>query len=468
MGIFAKFISAVTIDSLSKSNTLKDLGSATMNLVKSSDNKSLSQRAAEGVLQFPVIVSSALDIETAQTITKALERQFATFAQVAFSMSPTLTYDKNVSAADYLKRFHQNQKGLMMDLVLKEGYECIETDKYVVLSGVYETTTNKLNAINKEQLINLVECLRNDILNNKYTPKLEFLYNFSDKELNKKHNNPLYEADNNIGNEKLKLEKDKFKYQKERDNIKDKVDAEKFAQQYHQKFDTIDYFRDILHDNDVKKANELIATTLHLRIKLINKNQEQVGTVDFIVGIKGIMHPVKSNEMIMNMVSACRNNDKIFNFLRWTTGEISFFKDFFFNINEVKKDVIDRSKGASPWWTALKRRKEYKGIAQMLNKFKPGQGNSVLPNATIVISSEEVEFIKTEFGYDLYDNYFISKIMGQYFLLGFAIIDNSSQVAHFIFDGDPDFQSVTFSALERSGSNDERKFKEMLKTLNRM
>ena len=58
--------------------------------------------------------------------------------------------------------------------------------------------------------------------------------------------------------------------------------------------------------------------------------------------------------------------------------------------------------------------------------------------------------------------------MSQYFLLGFAIVDSSSQVAHFIFDGDPDFQSVTFSALERSGSNDERKFKEMLKTINRM
>lgn len=457
MGILADFISGSALSGISKVDNIKDLGAATVDLARQTrNNKSLSRRAAEGVLQFPIIISSALDIETAQTITKSLERQFATFAQVAFSMSPTLTYSKNVSAADYLKRFHQNQVSSMFDLVMKEGYDCIETDEYVLLSGIYESTTNKLNAINKEQLINLVECLRNDILNNKYTPKLEFLYNFSDKELNKKHNNPLYEADTENEDED---DNNSSSYMNSK---------EKFEKQYQQKFDTIDYFRDVLHDNDVKKANELIATTLHLKIKLVNNNEEQVGVVDFIVGIKGIMHPVKSNEMIMNMVSACRNNNKIFNFLRWTTGEISFFKDFFFNINEVKKDVIDRSKGASPWWTALKRRKESKGAVQLLNVFKPGQGGNILPNATIVISSEEVEFIKSEFGFDLFDKRFIGKIMGQYFLLGFAIVDNSSQVAHFIFDGDPDFQSVTFSALERSGSNDERKFKEMLKTINRM
>lgn len=437
MGVFSDIMTVLG----NKDKLTDNLKNAGDNLLKSNNNNnSLSKRASEGILQFPVIVSSALDIETSQTITKALERQFSTFAEVAFSMSPTLTYKQNVNATDYLKRFHQNQPN-MFDLVFKEGYDLLETDDYVILGGTYESTTNSINAANREQLVNLIEFARMDILNNKFKPRVEFMYNFSDNELNKKHNAIVSEADA----------------------------GDMRKQTLQQKYQTVDYWRNTLQDNDVKKSNELVSTVLHLKIKLVNDDNEQVGIMDFLVGIKGVMHPVKSEEMITNMVDACRNNDNIFNFLRWTTGEISFFKDFFLNINEIKKDVFDKSRGASPWWIALKRRKSASGITNYLNKFKANSSsNTILPNTTIVISAEEVGFIKSEFGYDLFNRIFVNKIMEKYFLLGFVIVDNATQIAHFIFDGDPDFQSVTFSALERSGSNDERKFKEMLKTLNRM
>ena len=58
--------------------------------------------------------------------------------------------------------------------------------------------------------------------------------------------------------------------------------------------------------------------------------------------------------------------------------------------------------------------------------------------------------------------------MSEYFLLGFVIVDSSAQIAHFLYEDQTNFQTVTFSALEKSSVNDERKFKEMLKVVNRM
>jgi len=435
MGAFLDIVNIIKDINTAADEGLLDQTRAARYKARGKQYSSISKRASEGTLQFPVLISSSIDIETAQNICKALERNYSTFTQIAFSHTPTDNWNKNWTASDYIKNFHQNT-GISSDRhdiqnalnSIMDSYNVYEDDKIIIFEATYNSSTTNIDAKNKEQLFDVMEHLRHDILNNKYIPKTEVIYNFKDKKLNQKYNNIVTEANDSTPKAK-----------------------------------SMDLNKDILKDNDVKKSNELVATTLHVRIRLVNKNDEDMGVVDFIVGIKCIMHPIKSNDMITNMVNACRNDNRVFNFLRWTTGEISFFKDFLLNVNEIKTDVTNYKTGSSPWWLALKRRKS-------LSRLKDTAviGKQILPNATIVISAEEVEFIKSEYGYDLYNPIFFSKIMNHYFLLGFVIVDNSSQIAHFLFEDQENFQTVTFSALEKSSVNDERKFKEMLKVVNRM
>ena len=457
---------------------------------------SIAKRASEGTLQFPVLVSSSIDIETAQNISKALERNYSTFAQIAFSHTPTDKWNDKWTAADYIKNFHQNTgiKTDRNDIIhavnsIMDSYNVYEDNDIIIFSATYESATKSINAANREQLFDVMEHLRHDILNNKYIPKTEVIYNFKNPDLNKKYNGAVVREASDINKMKkaansdelnkykainsarqnaanYKLNVDKFEDTKKRNDAEYKLNSDKFD--YSKSKDklatrSIDLNRDMLKDNDVKKSNELVSTTLHVRIRLVNKDDEDMGVVDFIVGIKCIMHPVKTNDMVINMVNACRNDNKVFNFLRWTTGEISFFKDFLLNMEEIKTDVTAYRTGSSPWWSALKRRKS-------LSRMKDSMfiGKKILPNATIVISAEEVEFIKSEYGFDLYNPIFFNKIMNSYFLLGFVIVDSSAQIAHFLFEDQTDFQTVTFSALEKSNVNDERKFKEMLKVVNRI
>lgn len=424
---------------------------------------SISTRSMEGTLQFPVIVSKSMDIDTLQIISKALERQYASFIQTVISMNPDLNISKDGDAAGYLRKFHQNTGikqslddvgNIALDYKLNtkntktlassarslfEASQVVsEMDEDLLFfSGVYEGSTGRVVAENKKQLVDLFEHVRTDILNNKFTPQTPS-FRFTNENYTNYHNRILREAkgDNVNGNAG------------EQKQLPAGAAAENRGGSRSNDFSGKMVPDRMLRDNDVRKSNELVPTTMHVRVQRINDNQEAQGYLDFIIGIKTTLHPVSSDEMTTNLLNAIRQKGKFFNFIRWTSGEISFFKDFMFNIGEIKNDVANRSNGSSPWWISLKRRRSLSKIKSNL------QGrNQILPNATIVVSMDEVDAIRSEYGFDLMKPDTVDKIMGIYFLLGFVVVDNSAQIAHFLFDGQTNYQSVSFGGLERENSS---------------
>lgn len=415
-------------------------GSTVEDVFKQRKYSSLAKRSQEGILQFPVLVSKSLDIDTLQMITKALERQYASFVQISMTMSPGLDLIKDKDAYGYIHKFHQNSdvrtdrhdfRNAMIDALESYSMYADESKEVFMLATITEGTSNRVIAANKDALHSVLEDVRTDILNNKFIPRS--IYQFNNSNLSAYHNTIVTEETKN---------------DRQRPNNNDNIDLP----------------REILKDNDVRKANELVPTTLHVRTMLVNQEGETQGHMDFIIGVKATMHPIDSGEMVTNLLDGVRGKGKFFNAIRWTTGETTFFKDFLFNISEIKNDVSNRSAGASPWWIALKRRRSLAKVKDRLRLPK-----QILPNATIVVSMEEVEFIKSEYGYDLMTPGFVDKIMEKYFLLGFVIVDNSTQICHFLFDGSQNFQSVTFSGLEHEnrGKNGVD-FKDVMKLIQRI
>ena len=213
-----------------------------------------------------------------------------------------------------------------------------------------------------------------------------------------------------------------------------------------------------LADNDVKKSNELVPTTLSLTMNVI-KGERSVGNQTYMIGVKGIMHPVDSEEMVSNLMDGFKSGNAFFNFIRWTTGEIAFLKDFVLNVDGIKDDVMKKHQGQSHWWTALKRRRQ---IAKSKNFQK---GRKLLPNASIVCSIEEIIEIKEAYGIDLMNPTNIRRLMDRYFLLGFVVVDVSQELCHIIFDGENSFQVISFNGLEKE-NNSRNEFKDIYKLIN--
>ena len=154
---------------------------------------------------------------------------------------------------------------------------------------------------------------------------------------------------------------------------------------------------------------------------------------------------------------------RLFGFIRWTTGEISFFKDLIFNVDSIKGEISDTRVGkSSQWWSVLKNIK----AKRKLHKYT--RRNPVLPNAMLIISMEEVEYIKANYGYDLLDDESGQKLIDNLNILQVIIVDASSEVAYFYADGAERWDIVTFKCLERESGNAESQFKNILKAVGKL
>lgn len=454
---------------------------------------SLAKLSSQATLQFPIITSRSIDIDTAQSVSKALERQYATFVQIVISLNPYLDLQKDKNMSGYLKKIHQNSPS-MLDLV--ESCMNLYTDETIATSLLFslnEGASGEIVHSNKKQLFNIETCLNKVAVNDLYKPKTitmglaeSNLFHYC------KENNVLLEADapevdsasgkvedlderrfahqvkmdkanfaNKVANDEQRLRDGALRAEREErlsnqrlamDRAKMQNDIEKMETEYRSKAQVK------LADNDVKKSNELVPTTLSLTMH-VKDGSNFGGANNFIIGVKGLLHPVQSNEMVSNLLNGFKSGSKFFNFLRWTTGEIAFLKDLVLNIDGIKEDVVKKHSGGSHWWTTLKRRKTLAKLKNLTSK------NKIIPNASIVCSMEEVVELKEAYGLDVMDPKHVRKLMDQYFLLGFVIVDTSQELCYFMFDGESNFQAVSFRGLEKE-NNSKNDFKEIYKMIN--
>ena len=474
--------------------------------------QSLARQSSAATMQFPVIISRSINIETASNVVKALERQYATFVQMVISLNPVIDWEKD-DIPGFIQRLHQNNPS-PLDIIEScvNVYSNEEHDMRMFMS-INEGCNGAVLRSNKEQLFCIEEYLNQNKLNDLYKPKsmtmsvaessLDYFckqnniitessnkkksYKRYNQQLQNNTNSITNRVDTNTGaitnpdnvqelkynlelqkafNEKVatdkeyQLNKDKFDETKDQNAKKNEMERNKFEFEI-QKAEAENRARAIvrLADNDVKKCNELVPTTLSVSLQQ-KSNDNFGGVINFILGVKGIMHPVNSDDMVSNLLDGHKAGNKFFNFLRWTSGEITFIKDLLFNVKGIKDDVIKKhSKGGSHWWTTLKRNRTIARVKNGHSKQK------ILPNATIVCSMEEVIEMQDAYNVDLLKVSNVIKLMDRYFLLGFAIVDETQELVHFIFDGERDFQVLSFNGLERENNN-KNDFKDIYKMIN--
>ena len=402
------------------------------------NNDSLAKKAKEGILQFPAICSNSLDADTLSMASKALERNYATFAQIVYTMNCVAQVDEIKGVGDFINKFHTNIGNTgtidVLNLALKEAledYSQTELDGMVLETILCKGSTN---TIIHENSINLKEYMSGfnlDILNDLFIPadiRKEIIEeNIAYNKNHRKYGDILLEAED-----------------EKNPNLNRIVIPSK-----------------VLDNNELKKANELVPTTLTLKINFMDKNGNLAGERTFNIGVKVTLHPASSEEIINNLCSA--RDTGFFKFIRWTTGELSLVKDVLLNLNEIKLDVVNKTAGKSGWFSTFKR---LKAKSTILSKFSKG-AQGFHPLGTIIISMDEAEIIKNKSGLDLTRVSDVKKVMDKFMLLGFVILDPATQTAMFIFDDSPDFEMQPFSGLKREGNGSNTDLKELLKVMNR-
>lgn len=389
---------------------------------------SIAKQAKKGVMQFPAIASRSLSFENMVMIAKASEKNFAALLQVIFSLNQVTTAN---SPLEYIEQFHQNTNTTI--------HGPSDVIGYVFNNMIPETVKSKIHSLVAEGNMTCDQKYNMNTIQSMFLPKDPKLV--------------------------LSMEANSMKIKKVKGNVSIHVDSTATASSSRHsgggdKSAGIELPRNVFTDASMKKANELMPTMMQVRILKESNSGENSTFIDFIVGIKATIHPVDSQDMITHLVSLFQERGKLFNFIKWTTGEISFFKDLLFNIDAIKGEISDTRVGkASQWWSVLKNIKAKRKLHSFTRR------NPVLPNAILIMSMEEIEYIKANYGYDLLEDKSGQKIIDGFNILQVVIVDSSSEVAYFFADGSERWDLVTFKCLERESGNAESQFKNILKAV---
>jgi len=355
-----------------------------------SNGTSIKYRAKELLAQYPVLVSDNLSFKSVQLITRALEHEYVNLLKLLMQNEGDSDF---TNTGAFLKSFHSNiHNDVNLDPVLKS-----------------ESTMEKaLTEANRDLLASVREDLNMRSLNEEtVTRDYKRLFN---------------EAD-------LPAPKD------------DDKDEEQVVNSAEAKIDNV----------DIKKANDLTPTMVKVEVNYVPKGAEVAVSKTITFGVKCVAHILNSEDIEYYLPNSVITRTPIMRMIQWTTGEIKFFKDLLFSVDEIKKTAVKGNDRSTFWWRRLQElgRVSSKFIPMLDPKGKNKKLERPIPISTMVISKENVDNIKNRHGIDILQKpSFATKIMKNFFLMTFVIIDESIETVYIYNEETKNYSAYSFSSLE--------------------
>lgn len=381
------------------------------NNYKPTSFSSIARASSNLTLVFPVICSRNISIENASMVNKAIEKNAASMMQKLFASWQVTNSDVG-SVQDYISQFHSNINTRAASL----------DDVFDVSSKLMESTD-----FNEKEVEN---ALKDDMRNiDSYLPtdiNETSIRNYS------------------IRNGIVSLNEGAVKTPTPTDSYKSSYDAMKSS---------TDYFSKQTLDSDFKKANELMPTSMVVNFKVKDENGNLINYDGGVIGIKAKLYPLSSDDIVKHIGEKVDdNNNWLINFIRATTREISFMKDFVLALDKAKIDAMslsDRKSSSDRMWKVLERRAMSSRIRRAMNS-----GNNSAAITTLVLSQEEVDYMRKNYNVDVERLANVLGLFDSLNLMCLVIVDESLEVAKFIYDeDDPSWETISFTHLERE-SND--------------
>lgn len=451
---------------------------------KSASMRSVASASSGLTMVFPCLGSRSISISALSMVNKAQERKITTMLQMLFS---AIQVTDSGDAFEYLSQFHNNlsTKFFTVD-------DAMELMGKITESGTISSYERIKESARHHELSNMV---LNDWLRNcDYT----FGNPYSEHSINdyKVHTTPYnrrvtLEADNDsyglTPGQRLERFKDmeverREKFSMAREKNKREIEKHDMDREYHtdrmmssrikrdldtgstaknreearvaklrglevmQKFN-----QNQLLDADVRKANELMPTMMSISFKTKDGDGRIVPVDNVVCGVKCKLYALDSNDVMDHIMNKTYDKNFILGLVKASTREISFWKDFVLALDRAKVDALSYSRKSAnaKLWKVLERRSLKSRIRRM-----SGTSNDASAISTLIISQNEVEYLRKEYNIDVEKLDIARNLLESYNLMSLVIVDEDLEVCKFLYDsGDDLWESVSFNHLERESSD---------------
>lgn len=390
--------------------------------------KSITSATKDLILTFPILVSSDADPVNACMMAKAHEKKCASLLHMLFT---AICVDSNEDVFDYVKKFHHNLGAMNGTL---DSY----MDSLDQIAASIDEDYEYKGTIDKTVLGMVLEEL-------------------------KQSNYTLPDDIKETGIDEYKIIPASITGYKDR--IIHEADADKTIESGAKTIESIyKVHNTTVLDTEYKKANELMPTTMVVNFIQKGEGGSPSMTQTAVIGVKAKVYPVSSMDICNRITSKLEDKNVLNSFIRATTNEIGFFRDFLFAIDKAKIDAKSYGKSASSnkLWKVLERR-------SIKSKFRRSlkMSNDATAITTLILTENDVDYIKTNKGIDLYNVSFARKLLDAYNFMGICIMNEATEVVSILYDtGDDNYERLTFSNLEREASDSS--YKKMVNLLTKM
>lgn len=378
--------------------------------------RSIRGRADKFVMQFPMVVSDSVSVDTAEVVRNQIELERAVNLKLVLDNSPVFDYDPH---GGFLHQIHTN-------------VNISEDDKEEPISA----PTSELDKMNKEQLVDANDLINETALNDYTLPKAFLESDFMSK-IKKGRSKLLSEAvllfedgDNEKeeeGQNEVKEPTNRYNYEgKEIGNVQNTR---------HNKFNkaTIDL-------QSAKVLNNSIPIFINTTVNFALRPLKADGTVDtrtenitykekeVSFGVKAVQHVAQSQDISFFLVDASRRSNFFAKLVNFTSGEFNLVKRLF-GIDKYKHAAEAYKRTKKNTWKNLLQLGDTENFRRYANRFGKNIRDGIIPTTTLVISSSEEEQIFKKTGYKISENAaFASTVYKDLFLQELMIVDEINQV----------------------------------------
>lgn len=326
-------------------------------------------------------------------------------------------YENLMADADGVGFTADYYKGKRDELLKQNGKVIAQRDRY----ADYLKNAQKSNSANRKKILDMQK-EREQLI--------------AQRDLNMKHLKRAQKLNSSERKRMLDLQKESDKRIKE---LEERIEKQSF------------YVDTKIDQPEIKKANEMVPSIMVVRFRS-GEHNEAVG--EAVIGVKVKLIYVTQADMIDRIILKSGDQNRLFEFLKATTGEISMFKDFMFALDRAKLDIFSKSAKSSPIWKLLERRANVSRTNSFFNN-NNGAGTAI---ATLLVSQDTMDILKKEHNFNQKNTSKLINIMTDYSAMGFIITNDVTEKVQMLFDdNDLSFETLSYSSLEREDKNQYKK-----------
>ena len=263
-----------------------------------------------------------------------------------------------------------------------------------------------------------------------------------------------------------KLESDKFAHTKERERQTDEIRERERAEDWNRdlKFKYSVKAPELLDESKIKKLNTMKPLMMNVQFHVQDKNGALSEAINYVVAVKTYNRIIDADTLPDVAEYPLKEMNKIARKAKWRAGELKFFRDIVFKVKQKKQTAVDSRDPKRKWYRRLYELAHMTGDAPtkaaikgknitwsvVKSQIEDDFDFGVIPNSTLVISSNDVVNVKAKTGIDLLNGHTATKLCKELFLIAMVVIDTDAESIKILLpDNHDDYEVHSLASVNK-------------------